>query len=206
MRGVGAAEAGSTPLSDNWFIAFVVDGAFIDTLPSAPEGFRRLHPDDLHLTLAFLARCGEQAARRGWAELTREAVPNWSSQSVSLGSVVPMGNPRHYSALSALLQTGREEVEARIASVRDAVTQAAGAPPETRKPKAHITLARPPRDAGSELRRAGVAWAESLQLGAIQLELSRVALYTRARSVGERLFEIVAQTELLTAKGKQQLR
>jgi hypothetical protein len=116
-----------------------------------------------------------------------------------------MGNPRRYSALSALLQVGREEVERRIASVRDALTQAAGAPAETRTPKAHITLARPPRQAGPELRRAGLVWAASLQLAAVQLELSRVALYTRARNAGERLFEIVAQRELLAANGKQPL-
>ena len=38
----------------NWFFAFPLDGAFVLTLPELPPGLRRYHPEDVHLTLAFL--------------------------------------------------------------------------------------------------------------------------------------------------------
>src|SRR5690606_13326612 len=37
----------------NWFFAFPLDGAFVLDLPKVPRGFRRYHPADVHLTLAF---------------------------------------------------------------------------------------------------------------------------------------------------------
>ena len=33
-------------------------------LPAPPRNFRRFHPEDVHLTLAFLGPCGEQGAER----------------------------------------------------------------------------------------------------------------------------------------------
>src|SRR6188768_1382271 len=38
----------------NWFFAFPLPGAFVLELPEPPRALRRYHPDDVHLTLAFL--------------------------------------------------------------------------------------------------------------------------------------------------------
>ena len=53
----------------NWFFAFPVDGVFVLGLPEVPASIRRFHPEDVHMTLAFLGGCGEQAAERALAEI-----------------------------------------------------------------------------------------------------------------------------------------
>lgn len=180
----------------NWFFAFPLDGAFVLDLPEPPHGFRRFHPGDVHLTLAFLGGCGEEGARKALAALDlrlKELVPR--ALEVSLAEVVPMGTKRKYSALSALLAQGREETEAYIGALRDAPTLAAKGREDTRAPKAHVTIARPFRAKESE-RAAGLAWARGLDLRGVRATLDRIALYTWSESRKERLFRIVDERPL----------
>jgi 2'-5' RNA ligase len=115
---------------------------------------------------------------------------------VGLDRVVPMGNPKRYSALSALLSAGREEIEHMIARTRDTLCDAAGAPRDERPPKPHITLARPQRKATHPQRQAGLQWADAIDLRSVDLRLSQIALYTAAEDRNQKLFQIVAQREL----------
>jgi 2'-5' RNA ligase len=182
----------------NWFFAFPLDGAFLGELPPVPTAFRRFHVEDVHCTLAFLGGCGEEGAERALLlldELLR-ASPR-SAISFSLGEVVPMGGSRRdYSALSALLDTGRAETEACIAELGDPLLEAATGRRAKRKPKAHVTLARPMRRATDAQRQAGLAWAESIDLRAVRGQLERVALYTWDATRRERLFKIAATRSL----------
>lgn len=181
----------------SWFVAFPVDGSFLEPLPAVPPGFRRFHRDDLHLTIAFLGACGEARARDALAALDAQlAARKVEPVTVSLGEVVPMGNPRAYSALSALLLEGRETVEALIARVRDPLADAARAARETRAPKAHVTIARPARRATRADRDAGLVWAARLALGEVRVRLERIALYTRAEPGDERRYRIVEERRL----------
>ncbi len=189
----------------SWFFGLPVDGAFMATrVPEVPPGFRRFHPEDLHLTVAFLGACGEEAARRALAVLERALSSPRPPIEASLGEVVPMGDPRAYSALSALLLEGRAETEALIGALRDPLADAAGARRETREPKPHLTLARPSRGASEAQRGAGLAWARGLDLGGVRARLDRVALYTWSAERRDtwsaerqaRLFEIVAERRL----------
>jgi len=182
----------------NWFFAFPIDGAFVLGLPALPSNFRRFHPEDVHLTLAFLGGCGEAAAGRALAaleqHLQREPQP---PMSVSLGEVVPMGGSRRtYSALSALLAQGRTETAACIAALRDLLTETASGRTEKRAPKPHVSIARPRSRAGEADREAGLAWAAGLQLSHVHARLDRIALYTWSETRRERLFEIVAERQL----------
>jgi RNA 2',3'-cyclic 3'-phosphodiesterase len=180
----------------NWFFAFPLPGHFVLDLPELPRGFRRYHPEDVHLTLAFLGGCGEAAAQRALEALdARLLAVRPGPLHVSLAEVVPMGPKRKYSALSALLAKGRTETEACIGALRDAPALAAKGRQEQRAPKAHVTVARPFRAKESE-RAAGLAWARSVDLRAVHASLDRVALYTWSADRRERLFEIVAELPL----------
>ncbi len=186
----------------NFFFAFPLDGSFVLDLPALPPSFRRFHPQDVHLTLAFLGGCGEAAAER--ALLALEAALNdkpFSSIDVSLGRVVPMGPKREYSALSALLEHGREQTETCIAALRDVVSEAALGRREKREPKPHVTLARPQRRATEAARQAGLSWAAQLDLHTVSARLNRLALYTWSEgNRRERLFRILAERTLAGAK------
>lgn len=182
----------------NWFFAFPLDGSFVLELPALPGNFRRFHPEDVHLTLAFLGGCGQTAAERALAALDErlKSEPQ-SAPTVSLGEVVPMGGSRRsYSALSALLDRGRAEASASITSLRDLLTQAAAGRTEKRPPKPHVTIARPRSRASDADRAAGLAWATALQLQHVHAHLDRIALYTWSETRRERMFEIIAERGL----------
>lgn len=182
----------------NWFLAFPLDGAFVQGLPELPGALRLFHPDDVHLTLAFLGGCGEEGAERALAALdARLAVDPPLATEVTLGEVVPMGGSRlHYSALSALLGIGREAMTATLTAHRDALTEAATGRREKRPAKPHITIARPRRRATAADREAGLSWAEGLDLSRVRARLDRIALFTWSESRVERLFRIVAERRL----------
>jgi len=177
----------------NWFIALPVDASpwFRDRVTTPPAGVRRFHADDLHLTVAFLGACGDEAARRAFAR-----VSEWSLEPLeaSVGDLVPMGTPQRYSALALLLEQGREPVEREIGRVRDGWLAAADARPDTRAPKAHVTIARPRRRGLADERRAGLEWAEAIDLHGLPVSLGRPALYTWSPERKERLFEIVERS------------
>jgi RNA 2',3'-cyclic 3'-phosphodiesterase len=181
----------------NWFFAFPVDGSFVSDLPDVPPMIRRFHPEDVHLTLAFLGGCGEQAAERALAVLEQElARAPWQPLSVSLGEVVPMGAARRYTALSALLIEGKAEAVRCLTELGGLLHETALGRRPSRAAKPHITLARPRPRASDEARAAGLVWARALELGAVRQTLDRVALYTWAEVRRERLFRIVAERRL----------
>lgn len=174
----------------NWFVGLPVpaNGWYEQRVVRPPDGLRLFHAADLHITLAFLGGCNEEAARRAWAlacEWPLGRVP------ANLGAVVPMGNPRRWTALSAMLRRGREEVEQAMSLCRDRWLEAAGARPDRRPPKAHLTLARPRRGAGRAERDAALAWAATLDLNGIELALDRIVLFTWADDRRERMFREV---------------
>jgi RNA 2',3'-cyclic 3'-phosphodiesterase len=181
----------------NWFLAFPLDGAFVEQIPKPPSALRRFHPEDVHMTLAFLGGCGQAAAEQAWAALEAQlAQTPLSSFEVNLAEVVPMGAKGRYTALSALLSSGRETATAALAHYRDALMDAANVRRDKRPPKPHITLARPKARATDADRAAGLAWAATLDLSPVHQRLNRIALYTWHDRRLERLFRIVAERPL----------
>jgi RNA 2',3'-cyclic 3'-phosphodiesterase len=182
----------------NWFFGFPIDGAFVLELPALPSNFRRFQPEDVHLTLAFLGGCGQNAANHALAALDqRLASEPLSPIAISLAEVVAMGGSRRtYSALSALLDRGRAEASAAIAGLRDLLTQTASGRTDQRPPKPHVSIARPRGRASEADRAAGLAWAAGLQLQGVHACLDRIALYTWSETRRDRLFQIVAERRL----------
>lgn len=177
---------GSAPA--NWFVGIPVPpGGWTSRIPRPPPGTRAFDPADLHLTIVFLGPCGEARARAAW-DLARWVGP---AIAVRLGAVVPMGDPRRPGALSALLARGEAEVGAIIARLRGPLAEAAGMRPDPRPPRPHLTLARIGRRATAEQRAAALRWAAALDLAAVELSLSGLALYTRAAPGQDRRFRIV---------------
>lgn len=177
----------------NWFIGIPVDHGdwYPRLLTQPPANFRAFHPDDLHMTVAFLGPVGREKALAAWRAL------DWKMQIVhaTLGAVVPMGAPQRYSALSIELDDGRAEVERAIAACRDAACDAAGARREGRPAKAHITIARPSRAASDSDRAAGLRWASRQTFAGQPITLTSVALYTWAEDRRERQFKAVERID-----------
>lgn len=177
----------------NWFIAWPASGdGWFERHARPPHGIRRFHPEDLHVTLAFLGPVEEAAARAAWAACGRPP-----ARRATLGTVVPMGRPDRYTALSALLDEGRADVEADMGRHRRAACEAASVAPDRRSPKAHLTLARPGRRAGEGERAAGLAWARTVDLSGVPLTLDRLALYTWSEDRRDRLFRVVEEVRLV---------
>lgn len=181
-------------MSANWFVALPVSAEpWFAQVGDPPAGVRLFHPDDLHLTVAFLGGVGEAAARAAFAAARGFRL---ATRMITLGPVVPMGNPRRPSALSARLVEGDRDLAAAITDVRDAICDAAEAKRELRPALPHLTIARPRRSATYGERAAAVRWAATLDLGAPRLELSALALYTWSETRSARLFTIVERLAL----------
>jgi 2'-5' RNA ligase len=181
----------------NWFVAFPVSGvSWFSRLPPPPVGTRVLAAADLHLTVAFLGDVGEARARAAFHGLAPAAIQSFE---ILMGPVVPMGNPRRPSALSALVERagteGRSVAEI-LTAPRDAILEAAALPIETRAMKPHVTLARLRRRAGVEERQRALTWAAACDLASTRVELDRIGLYTAARDRTERAYDIVESRDL----------
>lgn len=181
----------------SWFVALpVVAEDWFARLSPAPAGTRLVAIVDLHLTVAFLGAVGESRARAAFHVLPSQTL---RCIEIRLGPVVPMGNPRLPSALSALVKRADREgrsVGEVLTAPRDAMLEAAALPRETRTMKPHVTLARLRRKAGAEERRRAIAWAEENDLASIRIGLDRIALYTAARDRSTHAYDIVERREL----------
>lgn len=181
----------------NWFFAFPVDGAFVRELPAVPKLIRLFHPDDVHLTLAFLGGTGEEPARRALGVLDASLADKpLAALDVTLGDVVPMGSPRRYTALSALLDEGRAALVACLTELGGLLCETALGRRPSRPAKPHVTVARPRPRASEAARAEGLAWASGLELGGVRRRLDRIALYTWSDQRTDRLFKIAAERKL----------
>lgn len=179
-------------MNPNWFLALPVspDGWFPDRIGPTPPQVRRFNRDDLHLTIAFLGGVGEAAAMSLWEEARLHPGPAGPG---TLDHVVPMGRRSRPSALSVLLDEGNEAVCDFISAHRERWLAAVDARPDTRPPKPHCTVARPTRRASMRQVRAAVAWAATLDVRGVPVEIGPLALYTWAEDRREHLFRIVDQ-------------
>jgi RNA 2',3'-cyclic 3'-phosphodiesterase len=177
-------------LNGNWFVGLPIAAGpwFHDLTADAPPDVRVFHPDDLHLTVAFLGRCGETRARAAW-----DVAAGFHAAPVHarLGGLRAMGNKRRPSALSVVLTGGQEEIVAILRALRDPMIAAAGARPETREPLPHLTVARPAMRATPDRRNRAVAWAESKAPLNVEVVVDHLTLYTWSDDRKARQFKAV---------------
>jgi len=173
----------------NWFVGWPL------SLPTdwltrlrPPPRVRLFHPDDLHATVAFFGPVSAEAARAAFSALPP---PAGDAVQARWGPVVPMGDPRRPSALSALLSSDGGELRAFIQLNRPRLLERAGARPDARTPRPHVTLARPQRRAGPADRAAAVAWAAGLRMPVERSVIDRIALYSWSDDRRARLFRVV---------------
>ncbi len=162
----------------NWFVGLPVaaDGWLEPLMAAAPASLRRVHPADLHVTVAFFGEAGEEAALAAWhvAEGFEHA-----PVTVRLSGLAPMGNPRRPTALSVLFSDGADAASQLIVALQRPMERAAtGREEPPRPPKPHITVARPARNASASARRQAFAWAENVPPIERVMTLRELALYT----------------------------
>lgn len=172
----------------NWFIGWPVEAPLLDRATGAPPSVRLFARADLHVTLAFLGGCGEERARAAFAGVDEAAA---TPAHVSFGRVELFGHPRRGTALSATLAEGREALARRIAAARDGLLELAGARPDRRPPRPHVTLGRIRRRAARDERDEALAWAASIDLSGLRTEVDRLALYTWSEERPATQFRIV---------------
>jgi 2'-5' RNA ligase len=180
-------------VTPNWFIGLPLSGAhwFAEAISDAPPSVRTFHPEDLHMTIAFLGDCGAEAALASWKTL---ALPH-DAQSLTIGlaGIEPLGNPQRPSALSVVLKEGKTAAVTLIAILREPLQRAAAAPLDQRPPLPHITVARPARNADAAQRRAALNWAKTKPAIDFSLTLTHIALYTWTKQRTVRQFRIVKE-------------
>lgn len=156
----------------SFFIAFPTDGGDWFERLDPPAGVRKETVPNLHLTLAFLGRIPEDAARA-----TFERVRAWPpfSWSGTLGRIHPLGPPRKPSVLAAMIDEGNDALTAFMTEhARELLPDpSAGYTPAL----PHITVARFHWKTTDPERAAGLAWAQATNLGCAPLALGEIALY-----------------------------
>jgi len=157
--------------------------------PAPPARVRVFSTSDLHVTLGFLGSVEESDARRAWDRIGD--YPSFQRVTGSFSGIEPLGHPAKPSALSAMVDAGREPLAEMIAEARETLLSAAGAPEDTRPPLPHMTLARIQRRANAAERRQALRWAHTIDLRGVTFTAPSVALYTWADDRQERLFQIV---------------
>lgn len=177
----------------NWFIAWPVDGRewLAPLVAGAPPGLKRFHPDDLHITLAFLGAVAPEAAMASWRVIAE--APLGPLDGV-LERVAGFGDPRAPSAFS--VEVSGEAIREAIATWRGPLAEAAGARPDRYAPRAHCTVCRPRRESPDADRRAGLAWASALPALGRPVRLDRIALYTWSEDRRARQFQIIRERRL----------
>ena len=177
----------------NWFIALpVIADWHPEAIGSVPSGVRVFHPDDLHITIAFLGGVGEASARRAWGAACAHAAPVGAA---TIAEVVPMGPRSRPSALSATLAAGDTPIRSYIGEHRARWLSLAGARPARHEPLPHCTLARPLRRATDAQRARAVSWARALQVEGLRVTIGGPALYTWSADRRRRLFQVIESVD-----------
>lgn len=182
-------------MSPNWFIALEapIDLDLDHILRLAPKSIRRFHPLDRHLTLAFLGNCSVKKAQQAWANACKAAPFVQHLQPKRLHA---MGARKKPSA-AAIVFREPEKITNWMKKNQSGILAEAGRPPMRWDPLPHLTIARPKRKAGKEIRQAMVDWCTKTELHLECVIMLNMALYTWSKDRTQQLFRKEAEHPLL---------
>lgn len=177
----------------NWFLALPLPAAaaWHEAGRPLPAGLQALHPEDLHLTLAFLGPCGPERAAAAWRALAALRSP---ALTITAGPWRAFGRPRRPSAYGVSVEQGNAALQALMQRWAP-LAQGAAAPasssaaPGSTAPAGrrtlqlstlpHITLARPQRQQPPAAAGTSslAAWLASARSPGGPARLQELALY-----------------------------
>ncbi len=154
----------------------------------APPDLRWMHPEDLHLTLAFFGH--ENPERHPAVGEVLARIP-FTGAEVTLGPLLALPKAQRCTALAFALADGRDELAELIATWRGPLLEAAGCAPDDRPPLPHLTVARPPREHTRAGKEKLLKWAEQLRSPATSLRILPPALYGWSHQRHHRSFRVI---------------
>lgn len=173
----------------NWFVAWpvVVPAEVVAAWhEAAPIGMKFHDPADLHITLAFLGR-HEATQEKKLVDLIRRAkIP---PLEITLKSLIPLPQPRRFSAIAWEIANGRLELEKHITKWRPRVCRELGAFTEASPALPHVTFARPERKISNEDRDCILEWSETYAAPRQSFQLQAPAIFKWSSKAGDRQFE-----------------
>ncbi len=180
-----------------WFVALPIIGDVTAHLRAMPPKLRPMVANDLHVTIAFFGTVDEAAAHAGFAATQLVFPP----RAIALGAIEAMADGERWSALAA--QVEDDALAFALGNARAAALCVAGARPETRPPRPHVTLARLMRRAKADDREAALAWAQACDLEGVAVRVESLALYVSRDSAAEDggRYDIVARRALRQLTG-----
>lgn len=168
-----------------------------DALDGVPSELRTFYGEDIHMTIAFLGAVGADRAADAWALIQRSEGRLGEPWTLTLGVVLPFGDPKRPSSLSVVptpeSATWTTEF---IRKHRNRLRVAAGLAEETRGVRPHATIARIKRRAPDSLRAAALSWAARVPPLNVEVNVREVALYTWTDDRRDQLFRIVERVSL----------
>ncbi|NND70728.1 MAG: hypothetical protein HKN43_04035 [Rhodothermales bacterium] len=183
---------GQTP---NWFVGFPVQGDSWCPVSAnhVPGSIRLYHPDDLHITMAFLGSVSQRKALKAWKKVTNLKL---EPVTISFNQLKPFGAFSTPSAYGLTLDTGRDSVANTISTHRRKILGAVGKKPRDGRVVPHVTIARPNRRLSKGDVYAIAEWRHEFEIPEVEVNLTEIALYTWAPPQAPQRFRKIETMQL----------
>jgi len=173
----------------NYFVALKVPpGPWLDRLKEdAPPDLEFQHPEDLHMTVAYLGKIGEAAANEAFDSLAGMAAPPIEA---TLESMEVLGG-----AIALSPTDGNDASKTLMGSIKEPLELEAGRQPDERQPRPHVTVATTSGTAAKR-REAAAQWAEGASPTPAPVKLDTLGLYVRNDGPGKPAFKLIRSKKL----------
>ncbi len=163
-------------MKPNWFIAFPISpGRWHDKVnENIPNSFRVFHPNDLHVTVAFLKKCDELQIEN-IADILQRIVIERFIVATDRPLLLPSND--NFSVLAVGFSKGNSLLKKYISKYRTLFSEVAGIEADSRSPFPHCTIARLRYDAMTK-RQSLVKSVNSINIPCEEIIIDRLALYT----------------------------